>query len=254
MDRTLTPSRTSGRDDGWREAPGGLRRSGRRGAFAALVAVSLALSATVGQGAPIEAGDEGTARFPDLERLTTLTTPEIGITGVYAVFKVTHEICMKVATVEDDLAALAPEGFKIARGDVHSLGFEAPVFNDNFWAISVTGDSEKDEAGGHPYWSVKYGEDGKALRCSMKWSFDPATLSEDERRHIGLWLFIGVPQLFKGLLTKPRFAGLYRPIAPDYMEMVASCPAGWCDVTVNPLLFGDEWLIAIDFALQPPPR
>ena len=233
------------------------RRAAARALRAAIAvpAAALVLSGLAAAAEPaIEAGAKGRATFPEFERLTTITTPEVSVTGFYVLFRLTRTICSEVATVEDDLAAIAPVGFAVARGDVHSLGFEAPGLKGSLWAISVTGDSEKDEAGGHPYWVVRYGDDGRAEDCSMTWAPDPGGIDADERHHIVVWLHAGAPQLFGAIMTEPRFAALSWPLEPNYMELTRACPAGWCPMTVIPLMQADDWLIKVDLSLRPVAR
>jgi len=213
-----------------------------------LTALSLAGAANAAE-STITGGAKGMAPYPDFARITSLTTPDVSAAGFFVVFSLTRAICGGAGTTGDDLAAVAPEGFAIARGDVHSLGFEAPVWDGDYWAISVTGDSEKDEAGHHPYWLIRYGADGRATRCSMTWAPDPAGVSEDERRHVVHWLFVGVPQLFSAIMIEPRFGGLHWPIEAEAMTLVRACPAGWCPMTVIPLMSTAEWSITVDLPL-----
>ncbi len=225
------------------------RRSRPGGVFAAGLLLSALLT-----GAPaaagIEAGAKGRATFPGFDRLTPMTTPEHSTTGFLALFSVTKSICLGLATLDEDLAALAPVGFTIARSDVHGLGFEAPHFDGHRWAISVTGDSEKDEAAHHPYWIVSYGDEGTPAGCAMTWTPDPAAIDDEMRRRIVQWLYIGVPQLFGAVLTEPRFAGLTVPLEPQYMELQRPCPAGRCQITLVPLMRPDEWRINLEFRLR----
>ncbi|MEP3046181.1 MAG: hypothetical protein ABJL55_08870 [Roseibium sp.] len=197
----------------------------------------------------IMVGAKGQAAYPDFERISSITSPEISAAGFLVLFSVTRDICLSVEAGDNDLAALAPKGFSIARGDLHSFGFEGKQ-KRAWWAISVTGDGEKDDAGLHPYWYVDYGKDGRPTECSMTWAINATGIDEATRQHVVHWLYIGAPQLFKSILVQPRFAGLHSPVKPDLIQLMRPCPGNWCQVTINPSLFKDNWRVSVTFQLK----
>jgi hypothetical protein len=196
----------------------------------------------------IVVGAKGRADYPQLERISSITTPEPIAAGFFVLFSVTRDICLKLESGNNDLAALAPKNFSIARGDFHSFGFEGKQKNA-WWAISVTGDGEKDDAGNHPYWYVDYDKTGRPDECTMNWVVNAAGVDESERQQIVNWLYIGAPQLFKSILIEPRFAGLHSPMRPDLIKLLRPCPDDWCQVTINPLMTSDNWHISVTIQL-----
>lgn len=192
----------------------------------------------------IKVGSKGQATYTDFKRISSITKPEPGADAFFVLFSVTRDICLGLEAGNNDLASLAPEGFSIARGDMHSLGFEGKQKND-WWAISVTGDGEKDDAGQHPYWYVDYNEDGQVDECSMTWTVNAADVDQVNRQHMVNWLYVGAPQLFKSILIEPRFAGLSSPMKPDLIKLVRPCPGDWCQVTINPFMTKDDWQISV---------
>lgn len=197
----------------------------------------------------IVAGAKGQADYPDYERISSMTAPEVSAAGFFVLFSVTRDICLKLEAGDNDLAALAPRGFSIARGDIHSFGFEGKQ-KRAWWAISVTGDGEQDDAAQHPYWYVTFGEDGQVEECSLTWVVDAAGVEDTVRQHIIHWLYVGAPQLFRAIMVEPRFAGLYSPLQPDLIQLARPCPVGWCQVTINPLLVSDSWHLSATFLLN----
>lgn len=216
----------------------------------AVFLATLLLQVSGGQADPgIVVGARGQADYPDFKRISSITTPETSAAGVFVLFSVTRDICLNLESGNNDLAALAPKGFSIARGDIHSFGFEGKQKRP-WWAISVTGDGEQDDAGQHPYWYVTYGQGGQVAECSLTWSVNAAGVEETVRQHIIHWLYVGAPQLFKAILIEPRFAGLYAPLQPDLMQLVRPCTVGWCQVTINPLMTNDSWHLSATFQLK----
>jgi len=147
--------------------------------------------------------------------------------GLWTVFRITRLLCTSLYQGRTTLVDAAPKGFVIERSDVHMLGFAGKHWNEDHYAISVTGDSEKDAAGGHPYWEVKYDAAGNLTSCGVtlgpKPEGTPSTAAEKERTHAIRLMYIGVPQLYSAILVAPRFTGTY-PLAPsEVVELAAPC-------------------------------
>lgn len=195
------------------------------------------------------AGDKGRAEFPQLERITSIANPEVSPAGFLVLFSVTRHICLGVEEGREHLASLAPKGFTLAHGDMHSAGFKGNRTRA-WWAVSVTGDGEKDDEAHHPYWYVNYDENGGPRECSLDWVVDASATDPEVRQHILHWLYIGAPQLFRSILMEPRFAGLYAPIRADLIQLLRPCPQDWCRITINPLVSRDRWHISVSLQLS----
>jgi len=182
--------------------------------------------------APGTAGTGDYSRF--LGRLS-IVQPEENNGGLWTVFRMTRLLCNSLYQGRVSITEAAPEGFVIERSDVHMLGFAGKHWKEDRYAITVTGDSEKDAAGGHPFWEIKYDEAGRLTSCGV--TLGPGLdrqedmSAEDQRARAIQLMYIGVPQLFSAILVEPRFAGTY-PLAPsEVVELAAPCDGGWCRIS-----------------------
>lgn len=203
-----------------------------------------------------ELGASGTGDYSlQLGRLS-IVNPAMDASGLWAVYRVTYLMCRAVFRGEKSLAEAAPEGFRIARQDIHFLGFERENWNGDWYVVTVTGDSERDAAGFHPYWGVRYGDDGRLSECSVTLG-TPAgrvegTTSDAERQRLLLFMYVSVPQLFSAIITEPHHAGLY-PLSPgDAINMVAPCRSAWCRITTLYDFRENDWYASTTISFDNP--
>jgi hypothetical protein len=188
----------------------------------------------------------------------SLVKPSEDTGGLWTVFRVTRLLCNSLYQGKNTLLEVAPKGFSVVRADIHSLGFEGKSWNEDRYAISVTGDSEKDAAAGHPSWEVAYDENGYLETCRVTIGPKPdqaeATSDEDYRTQAIQMLYIGVPQLFSAIVTEPRFAGAY-PLAPsEVIKMTTPCGSEWCPIEILYDLGPGEWYVMSTLRFNPPPK
>jgi len=202
-------------------------------------------------------GTEGIGDYSMFLGRLSLVEPSRDPGGLWTVFQVTRVLCNALYEGRNTLAEVAPKGFVIVRGDIHALGFGGRWKEDHY-AISITGDSEKDAAGGHPYWEVKYDDSGNLTSCQVTIGPAPdqteATLREDNLAQAIQLLYIGVPQLFSAILTEPRFAGAY-PLAPsEVIKMATPCGGVWCRIETIYDLRPGNWHIISTIRFNLPPK
>ena len=204
-------------------------------------------------------GTEGIGDYSKFLGRLSLVEPSRDPGGLWTVFQVTRVLCNSLYQARNTLTEVAPKGFVIVRGDIHALGFGGQWKEDHY-AISVTGDSQKDAAGGHPSWEIKYDGGGKLTSCRVTIGPAPdqaeATPGEDDLTQAIQLLYIGVPQLLSAILTEPRFAGAY-PLAPsEVIKMATPCGGDWCPIETIYDLRPGNWHVmsTIRFNLPPKPE
>lgn len=192
------------------------------------------LSPFGGQPEPGAAGTGDYARF--LGRFS-LVNPEHDISGLWSIFKVTHEMCGALYRAEKSLVEAAPEGFYIERGDVFALGWENGTWDGTGYAITKTGDSERDAAEGHPAWEVKFFEDGGLRECGVTFGSavssngSKGAASEEARKTAAPFMYVTVPQIYSAILVEPNKAGTYGLQQFDLLVMLSPCGPSWCRTT-----------------------
>lgn len=165
----------------------------------------------------------------------SIVEPERDAMGLWSIYFVTGTICRSLYQAERSLIDVAPKGFVIQRGDVHSFGVGSKNFDNRWYAITVTGDSETDAAGGHPYWEIKYADDGSLLSCAVtvgsSMQREAVMAGDADRADAIQFMYIGVPQQFSAILLEPRFAGLYALAPGQLITMAVPCASKWCRIT-----------------------
>ncbi|MHA7773718.1 hypothetical protein [Roseibium sp. M-1] len=204
-----------------------------------------------------ELGSAGLGDYSMFLGRLSLVEPSKDTGGLWTVFRVTRVLCNALYQGKNTLLEVAPKGYAIERSDVHALGFPGKSWNEDRYAISVTGDSEKDAAAGHPAWEVAYDDEGNLISCRVTIGPKPdqaeAASDDDHRTQAIQMLYIGVPQLFSAILTEPRFAGTH-PLAPsEVIKMATPCGGDWCPIEIIYDLRPGEWHIisTIRFNLAP---
>lgn len=203
----------------------------------------------------------GTAGIGDysmfLGRLS-LVEPEENTGGLWTVFRITRLLCNSLYQGRNTLPEVTPKGFSLARSDVHMIGFEGKHWHDDRYVITVTGDSEKDAAGGHPFWEVNYDESGTLTSCGVTIGQRPeqeeVTSDRDHRAEAIQLLYIGVPQLLSAILKEPRFAGV-SPLAPsEVIEMATPCNGTWCRISTIYDFRPGKWFVTSTIRFTPLPQ
>jgi hypothetical protein len=164
----------------------------------------------------------------------SIVEPTEDIDGLLSVFRVTQLLCNSLYQGDKSLVEAAPKGFVIARGDIHALGFGGNHWDGDWYAVTVTGDSETDAAGGHPAWEIRYDNDGSLISCGVaigtETRREQRTIVDADRTNVIQYMYIGMPQLFSAIITEPRFAGLY-PLSPsELITMAVPCGGVWCRI------------------------
>lgn len=202
-----------------------------------------------------EPGTVGRGDYAAFLGRLSIIEPAMDVGGLWTVFRVTQLLCNALHTGEASLAEVAPKGFVLARADIHELGFGGDNWNKDWYAITVTGDAEKDEAAGHPIWRVKYGEDGRLSSCGVSIGSPSANQDSDAdeaaREGAIRFMYTGLPQSLFGIITEPRFAGLY-PLSPfEAIEMATPCGGSWCRISTIYNFQPDYWQVSstINFGL-----
>ncbi|WP_269583143.1 hypothetical protein [Roseibium sp. Sym1] len=203
-------------------------------------------------------GTEGIGDYAMFLGRLSIVKPEQDTGGLWTVFRMTRLICNSLYQGRNTLLEVTPKGFFIARSDVHALGFAGKNWHQDRYALSVTGDSETDAAGGHPFWEVNYDESGRLTSCGVTVELrqDPETAPSgtDHRAEAIQLLYIGVPQLFSAILTEPRFAGM-SPLAPsEVIEMAVPCNGAWCRISTVYDLRPGKWFVSSRILFTPPPK
>jgi len=196
-------------------------------------------SSAVANGAPTperpEIGAEGTGDYALYTSRFSIVDPPRDVAGLWTLYRVTQLFCRAVFRGEKSVIEAAPKGFKIERSDVHALGFKRDNWNDDWFAITITGDSERDAAGGHPYWEVRYDRDGNLSECAVTIGSltedTDTTISDEEQERLLLFMYVTLPQLLFAVILEPHHAGTY-PFSPsDAIKMAVPCRGSWCEIT-----------------------
>lgn len=203
-------------------------------------------------------GTQGIGDYSMFLGRLSIIQPEEDTGGLWTVFRITRLLCNSLYQGRNTLAEVTPKGFSLARSDVHLMGFEGKNWHDDRYSITVTGDSEKDAAGGHPFWEIKYDESGALTSCGMTIGQGPepeeVSSGEDHRTEAIQLLYIGVPQLFSAILNEPRFAGV-SPLAPsEVIEMATPCDGAWCRISTIYDLGPGKWFVTSTIRFDPPPK
>lgn len=203
-------------------------------------------------------GTKGVGDYSHFLGRLSLVKPEEDPGGLWTVFRITRLLCNSLYQGRNTLVEVAPKGFAIARGDVHSLGFAGEHWHEDRYAISVTGDSEEDATGGHPFWETQYDEDGILTTCRV--TIGPAPEREeaapdtDHGAAAIQMMYIAVPQLFSAILTEPRFAGAL-PLAPsEVIEMATPCNGAWCRISTIYDFRPGKWYVTSTIRFDPAPK
>ena len=204
------------------------------------------------QGRPIEhpgfgpAGETSDHDFPapgaagqgdyaaTLGRLS-LVDPTEDVTGLWTVYRITRLVCGALRKGDKGLVEAAPKGFTIVRGDIHALGFGGKNWEKDWYAVTVTGDSEKDAVGGHPAWEIKFGKDGSLKSCGVtvgpKDVREPDAQGDADRQQAIQYMYVGVPQQFSAIITEPYFVGVYTLNTLEATTMAVPCGNEWCRIS-----------------------
>lgn len=204
-----------------------------------------------GQAAVRDRPELGAAGQGDYSRLLgrfSVVEPTEDVTGLWSVFRVTRILCSALYQGDKSLVEVAPKGFVIARGDIHTLGFGGNHWDEDWYAVTATGDSEMDAAAGHPAWQIEYDDDGSLESCGVtigpRISDEPGTPGDADRANVIRYMYIGVPQQFSAIVTEPRFAGVY-PLGPhEVITMVAPCGSEWCRVQTMYDFSPGKWYVS----------
>lgn len=193
-------------------------------------------------------GAEGQGDYSLYLSSFSLVTPEKDLSGLWTVFRVTQVMCRALYRGEKNLVEAAPKGFVIARDDIHSLGFERPGWNGESFAVTRTGDSERDAAGGHPFWNVSYDDAGRLESCavelvSMTQEADAAG-QDPENDAAVRFLYVGMPQIFFGIITEPVMAGVHPPGPGDAITVMAPCGGAWCQISTLYQFSLERWYVS----------
>ncbi|WP_299476043.1 hypothetical protein [uncultured Roseibium sp.] len=201
-------------------------------------------------------GAEGRGDYSLYLNSFSLVTPEEDLFGLWTIFRVTQVMCRSLYRGEKSLVEAAPKGFVIAGDDIHTLGRERPGWNGNWFAITKTGDSELDAAGGHPFWYVRYNDEGGLHSCGVE--LGSPTLKKEgaeddaKRASVVRFLYVGVPQIFFGIITEPAFAGFY-PLDPaNVITMMSPCGGAWCRISTNYDFNPGQWYVTSTVVFDAP--
>lgn len=201
-------------------------------------------------------GAAGSADYSLLAGPVSIVSPPKDVSGLLTLFRVTRVLCASLHRGSSSLSEVAPKGFFIARGDVHELGFGSAHWKENWYAISVTGDSLEDAAAGHPAWQIRYDDTGNLTSCAV--TFGSATVpdksvSDAEKANAARYMYAGLPQAFSAFITAPRFAGLGRAAPSDLILMAVPCGGNWCRISTIYDFRKGRWYLSsrIEFNLPP---
>lgn len=178
----------------------------------------------------------------------SVVSPSQDAIGLWSVFRVTFMLCSSLFQGEKSLVEASPKGFVLERGDVHALGFGGDRWDGGWYAITVTGDSEKDAGGGHPAWEIRFDDDGTLLECGVTLESRSSSASVADHEKSVEYLYIGLPQSFSAVITEPRNLGL-RTLSPiGLIHLVAPCGRTWCQLSTLYDLSPGKWFV--DFRIR----
>ncbi|MET1413326.1 hypothetical protein ABVF61_13710 [Roseibium sp. HPY-6] len=182
-----------------------------------------------------ELGAEGTGDYAAFLGRFSVLQPSEDLAGVWSVMGVTLRLCGALYRGEGNLLQVAPKGFKIERSDIYVLGFAGKVWNEDAYAITITGDSEKDAAAGHPGWEVEFREDGSLRSCGVMLGSPTidrqSSATEDSRKNAAFFMVTAFPQIYSGIVTEPHYNGAFRVDLFGLHEMLTPCGGTWCKTT-----------------------
>ncbi|WP_306142409.1 hypothetical protein [Roseibium sp. MMSF_3412] len=191
------------------------------------------------QDARIQPGAAGTGDYARFLGLFSIVNPENDISGLWGIFRVTRDLCGALYRGEKGLVEAAPKGFFIERGDVFALGWKNEIWDGTRYAVTKTGDSERDVVGGHPAWEVIFFEDGRLRECGVTFGSafgsnrNASAASEDARKSAVTFMYVTVPHFYSAILVEPQNAGAYGLQQHDLLIMLTPCGASWCRTTTT---------------------
>lgn len=197
----------------------------------------------------VELGAQGTGDYARFLGLFSIVSPEQDISGLWGIFKVTRDMCGALYRGEKSLVEAAPEGFFIERGDVFALGWKNENWDGTRFAVTKTGDSERDVAEGHPAWEVDFSEDGHLRECGVTFGSavgsnrNKSTASEDARKSAVPFMYVTVPHFYSAILVEPQNAGAYGLQQHDLLIMLTPCGASWCSTTTSFDFSEGNWFV-----------
>ncbi|MFC6654106.1 hypothetical protein ACFQEX_00415 [Roseibium salinum] len=170
----------------------------------------------------------------------------------------TRIMCNSLYQGEYSLAEVAPKGFVIARGDIHYFGFSIDPWKKNWYAVTITGDSEMDAAAGHPAWAFQYDSDGNLVSCAVdigpKTSEKEDIPSDDLGAEAVQFIHIALPQMFTAIITEPPVSVPLLIGPSGAISLATPCGEKWCRISTLYDFRPGEWHLSLTVRFDEPPE